>query len=63
MALMFTQGYKVTGKLELVQSSVVKLSEAAQMFMMFEYVSWMSVKSCMYGDMDCLGICSFCFYH
>ena len=38
MTLMFTQGHRVVGKVELVQLLCVKLHEAAQMFVMADYV-------------------------
>ena len=34
MTLLFSQGHRVTGKLELVQPSVVKLHEGTQIFVM-----------------------------
>ena len=48
MALLFIQGHGVSGNLEL--HSVVKLHEAAQMFM-FDYERELSAKeSCKYGE-------------
>ena len=60
MTLMFTQGHRVQGKVELVQSlycriacshCMVELHEAAQMFVKVDYVREMTVKkSCKYGE-------------
>ena len=41
---MFTQGHRITGKEELVQSSVAKVHEASQMFVMVDYVKFDHVK-------------------
>ena len=44
MTLMFSQGHRVTGKVELVQSFCCELHEATQIFMMIDYVREMTVK-------------------
>ena len=45
---MFTQGHRVTGKLE---HSVIKLHEAIKMFVMVDYATNMTVKkSWKYGE-------------
>ena len=50
MTLLFTQGHRVTGKLERVQLFSCKLHEATQMFVMVDCVSEIAVKrSCKYG--------------
>ena len=49
MTLMFAQGHRVAGKLELVHC-VVKLHEATQMFMMVDYVRQMTVRVTFYCE-------------
>ena len=44
MTLIFTQGHRVIEKLELVQSSVVKLREATQMLVMVDFVREITVR-------------------
>ena len=44
MTLIFTQGHRVTGKVGLVQSSVVRLHRATQMLVTVNYVRKMTVK-------------------
>ena len=51
MTLIFTQGLRVRGKLELVQSSSCIV--ATELFMMVDYVRKMTVKtSCEYGEYE-----------
>ena len=51
MTLMFTQGHRVRESWNLCSHCVVKLHEAAQLFMMVDYVRKMTVKkSCKYGE-------------
>ena len=59
---MFTQGYRVTGKLELWHLfCFVKLQEAAQLFVIVHYVREMTAKKSCMVNMDRLSICSSCF--
>ena len=61
MILVFTQGQKVTGKLEHGTQSVEMLYEVTQIFMMVDYVRVMNVKKSSMANMDRLSICSSCY--
>ena len=55
MTLMFSQGHRVTGKLNLCSHSVVKLHGATRVFVMVDYVKEMTMKSCKsceYGSLE-----------
>ena len=62
ITLMFTQGHRVAGKLELVKSSVVKLNEANQMFMMVDYVKEVIVNKSSTANMNRLSSRSSCIW-
>ena len=58
MTLMYTQDHRVMGK---YSHSVEKLHEGSAVFMMVDYVRYMTVKKSCMVHMDCLSICTSCF--
>ena len=51
MTILLIQGHRLRERCNLCRDSVVKLHEATPMFMMVDYVRYMTVKkSCKYGE-------------
>ena len=61
MTLVFTQGHRLTGKLDFVSLSAVELHETTQMFMMVDYIWEITVKKSCKNSEYGLSICSTCF--
>ena len=59
---LFTQGHRITRKLDLCNYSVVKWHEIARTFAGVDYVMEMTRKNVSMVNMDHLRICSSCFF-